>query len=54
MNDARLSDDWIRRLNTLQLLLGDANHVPHDPPVMSRRITIQVRGSRPAAVAATR
>lgn len=28
--------------HTLQLLLGDMNHVPHDPPVMSERITIQV------------
>jgi hypothetical protein len=23
--------------------VGDADHVPHDPPVMSRRITITVR-----------
>jgi len=30
--------------HTLQLLMGDANHVPHDPPVMSRPITILVRG----------
>ncbi|HEY0419844.1 MAG TPA: DUF4399 domain-containing protein [Acetobacteraceae bacterium] len=30
--------------HTLQLLMGDADHVPHEPPVMSRRITIQVRG----------
>ena len=29
--------------HTLQLLLGDHNHVPHDPPVMSQRITITVR-----------
>ena len=29
--------------HTLQLLLGDHNHVPHDPPVMSRKITIYVR-----------
>lgn len=28
--------------HTLQLVLGDANHVPHDPPVMSSRITITV------------
>ena len=28
--------------HTLQLLLGDAGHVPFDPPVMSRRITITV------------
>ncbi|HJR11750.1 MAG TPA: DUF4399 domain-containing protein [Rhodanobacteraceae bacterium] len=29
--------------HTLQLELGDANHVPFDPPVVSRRITIHVR-----------
>ena len=29
--------------HTLQLLLGDADHIPHDPPVMSRRITVTVR-----------
>jgi len=28
--------------HTLQLLLGDENHVPHDPPLYSRRITITV------------
>lgn len=28
--------------HTLQLLLGDASHVPHDPPVKSERITITV------------
>lgn len=28
--------------HTLQLLLGDHNHVPHDPPVVSDRITITV------------
>jgi hypothetical protein len=27
----------------LQLLLGDHLHVPHDPPVLSARITITVR-----------
>jgi len=26
----------------LRLLLGDRNHVPHDPPVISREITIRV------------
>lgn len=26
----------------LQLLLGDANHIPHDPPVLSEAITIEV------------
>lgn len=29
--------------HTLQLLLGDANHIPHDPPLMSEKITIEVR-----------
>ncbi len=28
---------------TLQLLLGDQNHIPHEPPVMSERITITVQ-----------
>lgn len=28
--------------HTLQLLLGDFAHVPHDPPVMSEKITITV------------
>lgn len=28
--------------HTLQLLLGDHDHIPHDPPVVSRRITITV------------
>ena len=29
--------------HTLQLLLGDQNHVPHQPPVMSKPITITVK-----------
>ena len=29
--------------HTLQLVLGDANHVPHDPPVVSEKITIWVK-----------
>ncbi|MCP5367929.1 MAG: DUF4399 domain-containing protein [Hyphomicrobiales bacterium] len=29
--------------HTLQLLLGDQNHIPHKPPVMSRRITVTVK-----------
>lgn len=29
--------------HTLQLVLGDLNHVPHDPPVMSQVITITVQ-----------
>ena len=29
--------------HTLQLLLGDHNHVPHDPPLISRKITVTVK-----------
>jgi Domain of unknown function (DUF4399) len=28
--------------HTLQLLLGDQSHVPHNPPVISKKITITV------------
>ena len=28
--------------HTLQLLLGDFSHIPHDPPLLSERITITV------------
>jgi len=28
--------------HTLQLLVGDMNHVPHDPPVHSEKITVTV------------
>lgn len=28
---------------TLQLLLGDETHIPHDPPIKSEPITIQVK-----------
>ncbi len=28
--------------HTLQLLLGDSTHVPHNPPVISKKITITV------------
>ena len=42
--------------HTLQLLLGDENHVPHDPPVYSKPIKITVSTNAPdeAAVAAPR
>jgi hypothetical protein len=35
--------------HTLQLILADENHVPHDPPVISERITVLVApgGKRP-------
>jgi hypothetical protein len=29
--------------HSLQLLLGDYAHIPHDPPVVSKRITITVQ-----------
>ncbi len=29
--------------HTLQLIMGDKLHIPHDPPVMSRKITITVK-----------
>ena len=29
--------------HTLQLVLGDQNHIPHNPPVMSEKITITVK-----------
>ena len=29
--------------HTLQLMMGDDKHVPHDPPIVSKKITITVR-----------
>jgi hypothetical protein len=29
--------------HTLQLIVGDANHVPHDPPLESQKIEIEVK-----------
>lgn len=29
--------------HTLQLVMGDHDHVPHDPPLVSRRVTIYVK-----------
>ena len=29
--------------HTLQLLLGDLNHIPHEPPVMSEKIIVNVQ-----------
>jgi hypothetical protein len=37
--------------HTLQLLLGDQNHVPHNPPVMSERIKVHVAAAATAAAA---
>jgi hypothetical protein len=30
-------------MHTLQLVLADANHIPHDPPVISKQIHITVK-----------
>ena len=37
-------------VHTLQLLLGDENHVPHEPPVYSKpiKVTVTISGHRPA------
>jgi hypothetical protein len=37
--------------HTLQLVLGDKNHIPHSPPVMSERIKVKVVEQMPAAPA---
>jgi len=37
--------------HTLQILMGDVDHVPHDPPLMSKKITIHVRAAPASAVA---
>lgn len=29
--------------HTLQLIMGDKSHIPHDPPVVSKQITITVK-----------
>jgi hypothetical protein len=29
--------------HTLQLLLADKDHIPHDPPVYSKKITVTVK-----------
>jgi hypothetical protein len=34
--------------HTLQLLMADGDHVPHDPPLMSKKITIYVRPTEAA------
>jgi hypothetical protein len=36
--------------HTLQLLMADGDHIPHDPPLMSKKITIHVQAA-PAPVA---
>jgi hypothetical protein len=37
--------------HTLQLLLGDKNHIPHSPPVMSERLHVTVAETPPAPAA---
>jgi hypothetical protein len=29
--------------HTLQLLMGDKDHIPHNPPIQSKKITVTVR-----------
>jgi hypothetical protein len=29
--------------HTLQLIMGDQNHIPHDPPVASEKISVTVK-----------
>jgi hypothetical protein len=36
--------------HTLQLLMGDKDHIPHTPPVMSRRIHVNVEGTEGAGL----
>lgn len=38
--------------HTLQLVLADGNHVPHDPPIVSKKITITVQARRAPQVSA--
>jgi Domain of unknown function (DUF4399) len=38
--------------HTLQLILGDKDHIPHNPPVMSERISVTVGEGAAAAAAA--
>jgi Domain of unknown function (DUF4399) len=40
--------------HTLQLLLGDKDHIPHNPPVMSPRIRVVVAELQPPATAVPR
>ena len=35
--------DLPKGTHTLQLVLGDWSHIPHNPPVMSKRITVTVK-----------
>jgi hypothetical protein len=35
--------------HTLQLIMGDAEHIPHTPPVISKKITVTVRDPGRAA-----
>jgi hypothetical protein len=39
--------------HTLQLLLGDKDHIPHSPPVMSERIRVRVIDAASGAMAAS-
>ena len=39
---AELIEDLSPGKHTLQLLMADYNHIPHDPPMYSKKITIIV------------
>jgi len=40
--------------HTLQLLLGDKDHIPHTPPIMSEKITVTVAEAAPGVAATGR
>jgi len=40
--------------HTLQLVLADDEHIPHDPPIMSKKITITVRPEKAGAQISSR
>ena len=43
--------DLLPGTHTLQLLMGDGDHIPHDPPLISKKITIHVRAAPGGPVA---
>ena len=43
MGQRRVTLDLPKGTHTLQLVAADGNHVPHQPPIMSKPITVTVR-----------
>lgn len=43
MAERRVTIDLPKGTHTLQLVAADGNHVPHQPPILSRPITVTVR-----------